>query len=145
MLFGARRPGCVILRGRESPYGTFGRLTMADFTCLTLELPDRDNRTNVSRIPAGRYVAKRVRTRRPFSGRPHSFWLHPVEGRTGILVHSGNFAGDVEYGLRTHSWGCILLGRGAAWINGQPGITQSRATVWAWMDRLAEETVIEVH
>ena len=134
----------LIARGRESKYGTFGRLIMPQFTCLTLELPDRDNQTNISRIPAGEYTARRVVTRRPFSGRPDSFWLHPVNGRTGILIHSGTWAGDVAQGLRTHSWGCILLGSKAAWVAGQPGLLHSRQTVWRFMKLLNDVHTVRI-
>lgn len=134
----------LIRRGRESKYGTFGLLTMPGFSCLSLELPDRNNKTNLSRIPAGRYEMQRVITRRPFSGRPDSFWLKDVRGRTGILIHSGNYAGDTLQGLKAHSWGCILLGSDAVWLNGQPAITNSVNTVWRFMSLLGDHETIEV-
>jgi Family of unknown function (DUF5675) len=33
-----------------------------------------------------------------------------VPGRDGILIHSGNFGGDVEKGFVSHILGCILVG-----------------------------------
>lgn len=134
----------TVKRGRESEYGTFGRLTMPGFSCLTLELPDRGNERNISRIPAGEYEMQRVVTRRPFSGRPDSFWLKDVPDRSGILIHSGNYAGDTTQGLVTHSWGCILLGTSARWLAGQPAVTNSVNTVWRFMALLGDVEQIEV-
>lgn len=128
----------LIKRGPDSKYGTFGRMYFTDFVCFTLELPDRDNRSNRSRIPAGIYRMEFVKTGRPFSGRTHAYWIHPVEDRSGILAHSGTWAGDVEQGLLTHSLGCILIGFTVAWVAGQPGLLRSRPCIWELMDNVLQ-------
>lgn len=49
--------------------------------------------------------------------------------RSAVLIHSGNYAGDVEKGLRSHVQGCILLGQKFGKIDGQSAILISRPTV----------------
>ncbi len=128
----------LIIRGAESKFGTFGRWHFPDFRCYTLELPDRDNRRGRSRIPAGDYNMKFVETGRPFSGRRCAYWIEPVDGRTGILAHSGTWAGDRELGLLTHSLGCILVAYSIAWLGGQPGLLRSRPCIWHIMDNVLQ-------
>lgn len=129
---------CLIKRGGETEFGTFGRWYFPGFVCFSLELPDRDNVRSRSRIPAGDYQMQFVKTGRPFSGREYSYWIHPVEDRTGILSHSGTWAGDVERGLMTHSLGCILAGYKVAWVGGQPGLLRSRPCLWHIMDNILQ-------
>ena len=98
-------PYVNIFRTKRSDHGTEGILSTGNFTCFTLELPWKDNRPDISCIPDGTY---RVRLRTsPRHGRVYH--LTGVEQRTRILMHSGNLAGDVSKGLRTHANGCILL------------------------------------
>jgi hypothetical protein len=72
---------------------------------LTLELPDRNNEKNKSRIPAGDYVCRRVRDRVTVGGMhiAETFEVCDVPGRTGVLFHIGNSMKDTQ--------GCILPGR----------------------------------
>lgn len=128
----------LIKRGAESKFGTFGRWYFPNFVCYTLELPDRDNRRSRSRIPAGDYSMEFVTTGRPFSGRQQAYWINPVDARTGILAHSGTWAGDVEQDLMTHSLGCILVGYSIAWLGGQPGLLRSRPCIWHIMDNVLQ-------
>lgn len=128
----------IIKRGQETRFGTFGRWYLPGFTCYTLELPDRGNRSNISRIPAGVYTMEMVTTTRPHSGRMQSYWIHDVKDRVGILSHSGTWAGDVDQGLLTHSLGCVLSGYKAAWVGGQPGLLRSRPCLWHIMDNVLQ-------
>lgn len=66
--------------------------------CVTLERPWRDNRRNVSCIPSGTYVCKRIIS--PKFG--ETFEVTDVVDRSHILFHKGNLAED------TH--GCIIVG-----------------------------------
>ena len=77
------------------------------WACLAMELPWRDNRSNRSCISAGEYLCKIHRSRK-FG---IVFHITGVDGRTWILIHAGNLAGDVERGWKTHSYGCILLAK----------------------------------
>ena len=66
--------------------------------CLTLELPWKDNRPNVSCIPSGEYLAKKtVRIRFGLT-----YEILQVPNRTDVLIHKGNFTSE--------TLGCILLG-----------------------------------
>jgi len=91
----------------------------------SLELPWRHNSINISRIPFGTYQCRKEQHGR-FGA---VIRLYDVPGRSGILIHSGNVAGDIALGYRSNVRGCILLGKkhGALW--GQQAILQSRFAV----------------
>lgn len=115
-----------LTRLRRSDHGTEGFLTVPSlgFSCFTLELPWRDNRQDVSCIPPGIYsMVWRVTKRRS------TYHIKKVPNRTWVLVHSGNFAGDVTKGLKTHVEGCVLLGNRMGWLGGQRAVLSSRLTV----------------
>lgn len=99
-----------LIRYASTDQGTQGLLWMTGFSCRTIELPWRDNVTNKSCIPAGEYGMEMVRARRAFSGIWDLYWVRGVPDRSGILIHIGNWAGDVEAGYISNSWGCILPG-----------------------------------
>lgn len=71
-----------------------------------MELPWRDNKPNYSCIPDGEYLCK-YRESKKFRQHYH---LQEVEGRSWILTHTGNLAGDTKRGWKTHSHGCLLIG-----------------------------------
>jgi hypothetical protein len=96
----------VLVRESSTDQGTYGVLSCAGVTFHTLELPWRDNKRQRSCIPVGEYVCQRVNS--PRFGRV--FHVNNVPGRSAILIHSGNFAGDVDMGYASHVQGCILLG-----------------------------------
>ena len=105
--------------------GTFGIFSIGDFRCFTLELPDRDNAPQVSRIlPYDYLVTWRKSTK---------FGLcYHVEGtvrRSGILIHPGTFAGDVLKGYKSHSHGCILPCMKIGSLDGQKAGLISRVAV----------------
>lgn len=86
------------------------------YKCYTLELPWKNNSTNISCIPAGKYrVIKR------FSDQyQHHFHVLNVPGRSMILIHTGNFY--------TQTKGCILVGTALSDINadGFQDVTNSK-------------------
>jgi len=93
-----------LIRFPSTDQGTLGVLRFGAEQCFSLELPDRQNASQISRIPEGTYTCKWVKT-------PKHGWCYQVmevPGRGSILIHSGTFAGDVSLGFRTHSHGCIL-------------------------------------
>jgi len=115
----------ILTRLRASAQGTFGLLSLPGFSCHMAELPWRDNLPNVSCIPAGEYrCVPRVSAR---YGR--HYHLLGVPGRSMILIHSGNWAGDVVQGYRTHSQGCLLAGRHVGVLDGQAAVLASRAAL----------------
>ena len=83
---------------------SMGRLFLYDEDGLvsvrlfTLENPWLDNAPNISCIPVGSYVCKRVIS--PKYG--ETFEITGVDGRTHILFHEGNYP--------SNTMGCVLLG-----------------------------------
>lgn len=104
---------------------TLGKMRVLDvcnnicFECHTLELPWRDNKFQVSCIPLGDYWVEK-RWSQKFK---HHFIVKDVEGRTYILIHSGNFYED--------TLGCVLVGDGLTDIDGDGlrDVTNSRETL----------------
>jgi len=74
-------------------------------TVCTLELPDKQNQNNISRIPSKKYLVKK-RWSEKFKWHFH---VTDVEGRDWILVHSGNYFKQIR--------GCILVGTSFKDIN----------------------------
>lgn len=122
-----------LFRLQHGDQGTGGVLVLpGGVFCNTLELPWRENRTGRSCIPCGEYdVAVRQSPR--FGPVYH---VKNVPDRTWIEVHSGNLAGDIAMGYRTHVEGCILLGQYFGRIDGQLAVLSSRPTVRGLMDAL---------
>ena len=118
-------PTVNIFRLMRSDQGTLGKLYYSNFSCYTLELPWRDNKRNISCIPAGEYDSK-IRISPKFG---KVYWLTEVENRSFILMHSGNWAGDVEKKFKSHVNGCILLGQKRGLLAGQLAVLNSRITV----------------
>ncbi|MGE4298920.1 MAG: DUF5675 family protein [Desulfovibrionaceae bacterium] len=116
-----------------SDHGTEGRLIAPGFSCFTLELPWRDNRPSVSCIPPGEYPC-RIRRSRRFG---QVYWVMEVAGRSWVLIHSGNLAGDVTKGLKSHVEGCILLGKAMGVLEGQRAVLSSRLAVRRFMACMA--------
>jgi len=119
-----------LLRFAESDHGTSGVFVLDAFSCMTMELPWRDNAPNLSCIPDGQYECV-VRHSPRFGDVYH---VTNVEGRSWILFHNGNWAGDRIRGLRTNSNGCILVGKNHAYISGQRGVILSKLTLAALME-----------
>lgn len=122
-----------LIRLAHSDQGTRGVLVLPDgVLCNTLELPWRDNRPSLSCIPRGEYDVQLYAS--PRFGK--AYQVQHVPGRSYILFHAGNLAGDVERGFRTHSEGCILLGKHFGTLAGQQAVLASRPAVREFMERL---------
>jgi hypothetical protein len=80
---------------------------------VTLELAWKDNQHNVSCIPPGTYITKRVVT--PKHG--ECFQVMNVQDRDGILLHKANTIKDLL--------GCIGVGEKFDPVNGMDGIAES--------------------
>ena len=88
-----------LIRVAYIPDGTFGVLFDDDTPfCLTLEREWKDNKRNISCIPTGWYICKRIVS--PKFG--DTFKIESVLNRSQILFHKGNIEDD--------SHGCIILG-----------------------------------
>jgi len=119
----------TLYRTTTSEQGTFGVLSAGDFVCRVLELPWRDNETSVSCIPVGEYEVRLVESRK--YGKV--YWVRDVPNRAGILIHGGNYAGNRDEGLLTHSEGCILVGKYKGVLGGQRAVLFSKPTLNKFM------------
>jgi len=97
----------TLKRFETSIRGTFGVLTIDDFKCFTLELPDYNNQPSISCIPSGEYETS---LRYSPSFKKTLYNVKNVPKRSFILIHGANFAGDKQKGLQSHLEGCIALG-----------------------------------
>lgn len=116
-----------LIRIKEDDEGTLGILSIPElgYSCYTTELPDRDNMTNISRIPAGNYTVQ------PYSSKAHkkAFQVMNVEDRGKILIHVGNWSGDTSKGYISDSEGCILVGNKVDILNNQRAVLNSVDTL----------------
>lgn len=124
----------LLIRAATTDQGTFGLLSVPGWTCHTVELPWRDNARQRSCIPVGSYIV--IPHRSPRFGR--CLWVQDVPARSGILLHGGNYAGDVEVGWRSHSFGCILPGLRRGVLDGQQAVLQSTPAVLRLVDIMLE-------
>ena len=124
-----RKP-VTITRQFSDQYETIGQLVAEKdgkfFRCITLELPDKHNQSRISCIPAGVYKCIYTNSIH-FSaeaGKPVStYQLMNVPGRSGIRIHSANYARQLL--------GCVALGYAKSDIDsdGIIDVTQSRSAV----------------
>jgi len=129
-------------REKETMQGTEGILSVPalGFSCFSIELPWRDNQVSMSCIPAGEYECVR------YYSNAFKQWLYKVrevEGRSGIAIHSGNVAGAEDKGYKSHSLGCILLGKSRGKLWDQAAVLVSRITVNRFF-RLFEQKPFEL-
>ncbi|HSQ97730.1 MAG TPA: DUF5675 family protein [Rickettsiales bacterium] len=107
---------------------TIGKLVFEDKVFYTLELPYKDNQTNISCIPEGIY-----KIRKHYSPKfKECFAINNVVNRTNILIHAGNYTKD------TH--GCILVGLKV----GDGSIFESRKALKILLNILPEEEELKI-
>lgn len=124
-----------LFRTTTSDQGTEGVLATDGFFCKTLELPWRDNTRSISCIPSGKYTVKIRKS--PKYGTV--YWVTKVPNRSWILIHSGNVAGDVSKGYRTHVNGCILLGKKHGWLYDQRAVLSSRIAIRGFRSAMMDQ------
>jgi hypothetical protein len=90
-------------RTPSTDQGTFGALCFGASVVHSVELPWRDNRPQRSCIPPGAYRCQLVKS--PRFGRVYG--VQAVPGRSAVLIHSANLAGDIDLGYTTQLHGCI--------------------------------------
>ncbi len=113
-----------LIRLEKSIEGTFGVLRLdGQVFCVTLEPPDNNNSVNTSCIPPGRYSCRRVES--PRFGT--TFEVTDVPGRSHILLHPGNVAGDTR--------GCVLLGKHFGFLRGNRAVLNSGKTFAQFMEQ----------
>jgi len=96
----------TLQREPSSDEGTYGTLRFDGQQVYTIELPWRDNQRQISCIPPGRYECAIVGS--PKFGRVYE--VKNVPGRSAVLIHSANLAGDLTKGWTTQLQGCIAPG-----------------------------------
>jgi hypothetical protein len=105
---------------KDAPSHTAGMLRVEGEDFYTIEPPWRNNETNISCIPLGRYRANFMP--RSSSGKYRNVWhIQDVPGRTGVLIHSGNTV--------AHTLGCIILGTRSGVLGGAPAVLASRSAM----------------
>lgn len=93
-------PVVKINRLKDDGKETIGQLRVDDkFGCDTLELPNKNNQPNISRIPPGQYLCQ---WKFKINSLAYHYELQNVLGRTGIFIHSGVTFFDTK--------GCIIVG-----------------------------------
>jgi hypothetical protein len=106
----------VLKREASDDQGTLGTFVIARddngaaLALHSIELKWNDNLPNVSCIPEGAYPCTYTTTGKDIHGQKLWYLLSDTTPRQGILIHVGNYAGDVAAGLRSDTEGCILLG-----------------------------------
>ena len=114
----------VLIRNEENENQTLGSLFLffgfdLIYQCCTLELPNKNNERNISRIPSKRYTVK------PRHSKKYGkhYILENVFQRDYILIHPANYYTQLK--------GCIAVGADFYDINkdGEFDITSSRQTM----------------
>jgi hypothetical protein len=130
------KPEVKILRMKRGDQGTEGSVIIqGEFYCYSFELPWRDNQSSISCIPPGKYKCEMRKSPR-FGWR---YWVKDVPNRSFILIHGGNWAGDVNLGYKSHVNGCILFGRQMGYLQGQRAILNSQLQVKLFMNFMQDE------
>ena len=133
-------------RQPSSEQGTRGMLTGISVDLHALELPwvdangDGLGDPQRSCITAGTYKCV-------WQESPHFGWCYEVtgvEGRSRILIHPANFAGDTDKGWQSDLLGCIALGIGKGVMPNKAGrtqicVTQSKAAIAKFHATMAEQ------
>lgn len=120
-----------VIRQKDNGVETLGDLNYCTFKCDTLELPWKFNKKQISCIPVGAYLWKKVPATAAIPY-PHISILD-VPGRDGICIHSANYFTQLK--------GCIAVGDKEVDINkdGQTDVANSKNTFSKLMDLLPEE------
>lgn len=115
----------TLTRAPTTDQGTFGAVRFGARTLRTLELPWRDNARQRSCIPAGVYQCALVNS--PRFGLVYG--VRDVPGRTHILIHPANLAGDVDLGWTSQLHGCIAIAKSTGLMRNNNQRMQAAALV----------------
>lgn len=115
----------ILTRGPSTDQGTFGVLRFGGTSVFTTELPWRDNRRKMSCVPLGEYRC--ALTDSPRFG--SVYLLANVPGRSHVLIHPANFAGDSSLGWTTHLEGCIAPCMRVGAMRNKAGVMQAAGLV----------------
>jgi hypothetical protein len=131
-----------LVRTSTGDQGTLGVACVNGDTFVSLELPWRENNRSVSCIPPGIYLCTLITSKKY----GEVYYVNDVPNRSGILIHAGNFAGDLHKGLRSDSKGCILLGNTQGSLGGQQCILESRKALKRFMQVMCrKDFLLEIY
>jgi hypothetical protein len=100
--------------------------------CFSLELPNLDNKQEVSCIPEGKYNFQKF-----FS--QHLGWVYRLQNvpdRSLIDIHSGNDVNDLR--------GCICVGTEQGTLNGLPAVLNSKVALQKLFDIVGSSGTINI-
>ncbi len=101
-------PVVSMYRFQSNQFGTYSFVSLPGGEPFLMgELPWKDNTPELSCIPRGEYVCRRIVS--PKFGEVYQ--LDNVPGRTHILIHAANFVGDTEKGYKSDLLGCLAPGK----------------------------------
>lgn len=108
----------VLTRLESSDQGTFGILSLGEYSWHTVERPWLDNAPNVSCIPTGTYKVRMTWSNR---FKRQMYLLSGIPGRSGVRIHPANLAKQLN--------GCIALGLQSGRIDGIKAVLLSKPAV----------------
>jgi Family of unknown function (DUF5675) len=107
-----------------------GALIVGGEMFSVLEPPWKNNKSNISCIPSGKYVCNFMR--RSSSGKyKNVYHIQHVGGRFGILIHNGNIV--------SHTRGCLIIGKRKGWLANRRAVLNSRTALGELADIIGEK------
>ena len=101
---------------------------------LTAELPWKDNKNNISCIPAGEYICK---LKRRGSNKKLAYFIEDVPDRKNCLFHVANIP---QKDLK----GCIGIGEQFEYLGKKQAVLLSRKGIKEFMDRIGEAEIFKL-
>ncbi|UOX39955.1 hypothetical protein [Vibrio phage V-YDF132] len=135
-------PEIWLYRSSSDMQGTLSTMfTPSGAKYYVIELPWRDNQQSISCIPAGTYRLK------PWSSKKFGKCWHVtnVPDRSYILIHKGNVAGARDHGFKTHSEGCLIVGKGVGVLYGQKAVLNSGGAMSELLRELGHDQEYDLH
>lgn len=116
----------ILKRIHDDGKQTYGTFTSGEFNCDSLELAWKNNKSNISCIPAGQYTATWTQSNRltKLTGHPYfTYEILNVPNRAGIRLHSSSYCHDLL--------GCVTIGNYGIDLDkdGELDISSSRVTL----------------
>jgi hypothetical protein len=102
------------LSGIDHTFGIFVDKESESPICLSLELPYKDNKKYISRIPDGVYKCKSYKSFKISKG----YILEDVANRSDIIIHTANTPSQIQ--------GCIAPGMYTGEYKNEPAVLSSR-------------------
>lgn len=129
---------CTVQRGKETEnQGQIGELTLSNgFKCYVGEMNWKDNAHDISCIPSGTYPVKMA-----FSNhfQKNLYHIQDVPNRSDVMIHNGNWMGQVSQGFKSSVLGCLILGLERGWLEGQLAVLSSNPALSQFMASLNGE------